>query len=109
MKKLFLLFGLLFPFLFDIFALNWNHGAAYYTLSSKNWISFISVRKNQKKSKISPKEERELEGIHEKLDFLDNILDQIEQDLNQIEKQQDLRNNEEQNPNEKPEEKNSNP
>lgn len=69
-------------------------------------LHLLSVRKSQKKPKPSPKEEKEIDGIEEKLDFLDNILEEIEQELNQIEKYQEP--NTENNPKKEDEGQNSN-
>lgn len=69
------------------FALEVQDFAVFQKQKQKEYfLHLISVRKNQKKTKPSPKEDQELEGIQENLEFLDNILEQIEQDLNQIEK-----------------------
>ncbi|MCX7998081.1 MAG: hypothetical protein N3A69_03895 [Leptospiraceae bacterium] len=76
------------------------------SVSPTSLIHLLSVRKSQKKPKPSPKEEKEIHGIEEKLDFLDNILEEIEQELNQIEKHEEP--NKENNPKKGDESQNSN-
>lgn len=99
-------------FLLFLFYLLWNfpivlHGEEtdtyYIAKRDHSFLNLISVKKNQKKQKPTPKEEQELENIEENLDFLDNILDEIEKELNQIEKHHESnKENSEQNKNPEP-------